>query len=297
MIGDKVIKKFPVMLASPEKFLDRIKFPAIVQLKADGMRCNIIKRNDKTYVYSRNGKLMKMHGVFDDLIDDNEIVLDGELLIYEGGTPLDRKTGNGILHKAVVGTISKEETRDIMFNGWDCIPYEHWIRGESDIPYRNRFDALTEQLSAWHNGHVISSTMVKDMKTAKGIYNGFIKNGYEGIILKNIDHPWENKRSKNCIKMKEFSEMDLKIVDWVEGEGKYVGMLGKFICENKDGSIRVGVGTGYNDKQRKEYTRDLIGKICAVKYNTIITRKDKDTKSLFLPVFIELRDDKDNADG
>jgi len=302
MIGDKVIEDFPVMLASPQKFLDRIKFPAIVQEKMDGMRCNIIKRKGHVYVYSRNGKLMDMHGRFKSFLHQtvDDVVLDGELLVYGAKSELlDRKTGNGILHKAVVGTISSEETRQVMASVWDAIPYEHWIRGECDIPYDKRFVALVDMVQGWSQGHPVSIKVVNNIEEAEKYYHYILSVGGEGIILKNIKHPWEDKRSRNCVKMKPVSEIDLKIVDVIEGEGKYTGMFGKFICENKDRTISVGVGTGYSDQQREDFwkiRKELIGKICAVKYNTMITRKDKDIKSLFLPVFVEIRYDKDTSD-
>ena len=300
MIGDKIIEDFPCMLASPQKFLDRIKFPCIVQEKYDGMRCNIIKKEDKIYVYSRNGKLMNMHGQFDELLETKlpDIALDGELLVYDTDAKLlDRKTGNGILHKAVVDTISKEEAGRIEMIAWDSITLEDWTKGYSDIKYVDRV--------AWtlisKNPFIQSAPfkVVSAIEEVRWYYEKMIKQGKEGLILKNINHPWEDKRSRNCVKMKEVLDMDLRVVEVIEGEGKYTGMFGKFECENKDGTIKVGVGTGYSDEQRILYWRDrnvLVDKIIAVKYNSVITRKDKDVKSLFLPVFVEIRDDKDTPD-
>jgi len=75
-----------------------------------------------------------------------------------------------------------------------------------------------------------------------------------------------------------------------------VGRLGALVCESSDGVIRVNVGSGYSDEQRDEYTKKVIGKIVTVKYNARI--KDKSgVESLFLPVFIELREDKDKAES
>jgi len=302
LIGDKIIEDFPCMLASPQRFLDRITFPAIAQEKIDGMRCNIIKRNGKVYVYSRNGKLMEMHGRFDSLISrtKDDVVVDGELLVYGPDSELlDRKTGNGILHKAVVGTITKEETDSIMARVWDVVPYDHWLHRLSPIPYNERLEDLISVIQGWPVGHIVQTRNVSNIEEAEGFYKYILSVGGEGIIVKNITHPWEDKRSKHCIKMKPVLEIDLRIVEIVEGEGKYTGMFGKFICENKDRTISVGVGTGYNDQQRKDFwdiREKLLGKICAVKYNSIITRKDKDIKSLFLPVFVEIRYDKDVSD-
>ena len=51
--------KFPVMLASPNKLIDRIIFPAFAQNKMDGMRALIVVKGDDVTVYSRNGKVME----------------------------------------------------------------------------------------------------------------------------------------------------------------------------------------------------------------------------------------------
>jgi hypothetical protein len=41
----------------------------------------------------------------------------------------------------------------------------------------------------------------------------------------------------------------------------------------------------------------VIGKIITVKYNAVVDDKRKDTKSLFLPIFLEIREDKTTADA
>jgi DNA ligase-1 len=105
---------------------------------------------------------------------------------------------------------------------------------------------------------------------------------------------WEDKRSKTQIKYKGELECDLKIVGIQEGQGKYAGMLGAILCESSDGLIKVSVGSGFTDDQRKR--RDVIvGKVAAVKYNARIVNRDGE-HSLFLPVLIEIRDDKTEAD-
>ena len=91
-------------------------------------------------------------------------------------------------------------------------------------------------------------------------------------------------------------ECDLKIVAIEEGTGKYAGLLGAIVCESADGVVKVNVGSGFNDAHRKTLKeKDLLGKIVAVKYNARIKNKQGD-ESLFLPIFIEVRDDKDVAD-
>ena len=112
---------------------------------------------------------------------------------------------------------------------------------------------------------------------------------------------FRSKRSKTQIKFKGESECDLEIIGVEEGTGKYVGKLGAILCRSRPQHgkyLTVSVGSGFNDAHRDNLWTDrdcLIGKIVAVKYNARITNKQGE-ESLFLPIFVELRDDKDEAD-
>ena len=106
---------------------------------------------------------------------------------------------------------------------------------------------------------------------------------------------WENKRARHLIKFKGELECDLKIVGIQEGTGKYVGKVGAYICESEDGIVKCDVGSGFKDNQR-EIDNSVIGKIVAVKYNARIKNKQGE-ESLFLPIFLEIREDKIVADS
>lgn len=293
--------KFPVMLASPNKMISRINFPCIAQTKMDGMRAMIIVKDNETIVYSRNGKVMKGLGKhFEPMVNHNNMVYDGELTvtIESGFGLLDRKAGNGILHKAVVGTISPEEIERVRITLWDIIGTHDWEDGYCATPYHAR---LAELKSLPKSGlfSIVETFDVNNMDEAQEIFQKMLAKGEEGIILKNNDHPWENKRSTQIVKMKEVIETDLKITGFAEGTGKASKMLGALQCSNKDGSIKVDVGTGFTDDQRVNIwgrQDELLNTVVTVKNNGVITRKDKDVKSLFLPVFIELRPDKEESD-
>jgi ATP-dependent DNA ligase len=112
-----------------------------------------------------------------------------------------------------------------------------------------------------------------------------------------MDSPWEDKRAKHQIKFKGELECDLKVVGYEEGTGKYVGKLGALVCESDDGIIKVKGGSGFNDENRESIKKqDVIGKVVAVKYNARI-RSKHEVESLFLPIFVEIREDKDKADS
>jgi len=303
-----LIKEYPCMLCSPfeQKLVDKIKFPAYAQMKMDGMRFNAIVREGKVEFRSRNGKQIHLLGhlekEFAALAGDVDCVFDGELLVMMEGDHqfADRQTGNGILNKANKGTISDKEASLVHATVWDVIPYLYFTDGHCPVPYSKRFSSLGDLVKAQPSKDkriwLVSSEIVETYEKAQEIFNEYLSLGYEGIILKDGSGIWEDKRAKHQIKFKGELECDLKIVAVEEGTGKYAGLLGAIVCESADGVVKVNVGSGFNDVHRKNLKeKDLMGKIVAVKYNARIKNKLGD-ESLFLPIFIEVRDDKDVAD-
>ncbi len=295
-----LVLEYPVMLCSPfeQKLVDKVKFPAYVQLKMDGMRFNAIVKDGKCEFRSRNGKEIQLLGnlekEFIALADNENVVFDGELLVRDNGVILDRQTGNGILNKANKGTIKADEASKVQATIWDVIPYEDFIVGKGTSKYKDRFETL-QAIKMPKKVSLVKSWEVDNYETAKALFEEMLQRGEEGIILKDMNGIWEDKRSKTQIKFKGELECDLKIVGIEEGTGKYAGLLGAIKCESSDGVIKVSVGSGFNDDQRKQGA-EIIGKIAAIKYNMRIKNKAGE-ESLFLPIVLEIRDDKEVADA
>jgi hypothetical protein len=303
-----LITEYPCMLCSPfeQKLVDKISFPAYAQMKMDGMRFNAIVRDGKCEFRSRNGKEILLLGnleqEFISLAGSVDCVFDGELLVMLEGDHqfADRQTGNGILNKANKGTISAKEAAMVHATVWDLIPYVQFVDGYCATPYSKRYSTLeaivSKQKSEGKKIWNVTSTIVQTLEEAQEIFQGYLAEGYEGIILKDGNGVWEDKRAKHQIKFKGELECDLKIVAIEEGTGKYAGMLGAIVCESSDGKIKVNVGSGFNDAHRKNLGKEILDKIVAIKYNSRIKNKLGE-ESLFLPIFVEIRDDKDIADS
>lgn len=303
----KFIHEYPCMLASAfdQKLVDKVSFPAYVQLKLDGMRFNAIVKNGAVEFRSRNGKEIQINDTifslpFIYMAQDQDVVFDGELLIKQNGQILDRKTGNGILNKAVKGTQSAEEGALVCATLWDMIPLEAFEAGVYNKPYKDRCTLLSSAIMHASSDRVdlAPTKSVNNLDEAKVLFEQYLAAGQEGIILKTENMIWENKRSKHQIKFKGELECDLEVIDWVEGTGKNVGRMGALVLASADRTVKVGLGTGFSDADRDSITRDnSVGRIVAIKYNARISDKRSEVDSLFLPVFIEFRDDKDVADS
>ena len=304
-VWKNLILEYPVMLCSPfeQKLVDKIQFPAFVQTKMDGMRFNAIVRGGKCEFRSRNGKEINLLGNLEDefitMANGIDCVFDGELLVKDKGIVLDRQTGNGILNKANKGTIKTDEARKVHATIWDLIPYADFTNGVCQVPYSQRLESLCVMVDTYQPKKVglVDRWEVATIEEANTLFEGLLADGQEGIILKCRNGIWEDKRSKTQIKFKGELECDLKIVAVEEGKGKAAGMLGAIICESADGVVKVNVGSGFTEEHRKKYWKEnLVDKIVAIKYNMRIKNKQGED-SLFLPVFIELRDDKTVADS
>lgn len=293
--------EYPCMLCSgyDQKLVDKITFPAMVQLKEDGMRFNAVVRDGKCEFKSRNGKTIDLLGnleqEFIDMANGMDCVFDGELLIRSDDGVLDRQTGNGILNKAVKGTISEAEASLVKAVVWDMIPYMYFTDGYCPTPYSARFERLSGSINS-DKIDLVPTEIVQSLEEAQVIFERYLAQGKEGIILKDATCEWEDKRSKHQIKFKGELECDLVVTGVEEGRGKYEGKIGALICESADGVVKVSVGSGLSDLQRSQLaTEDVVGRIIAIKYNARIKNK-QGQESLFLPIFIELRADKTEAD-
>jgi ATP-dependent DNA ligase len=313
-IWPQLVPTYPCMLASgyEDKLVNKITWPANVQLKLDGMRFNAIVKNGSVEFRSRNGKLLNLLGQLEQeflaIAGNDEVVFDGELNVMDNDTLqfMPRQIGNGILSKAQKGTLTLGDAALIHATVWDWIPYEDFLRSECSMPYRMRLNSLFSSMdnAAYEKNehrvgkvHKVWNKDVSNIQEAQDMFEELLGDGQEGIILKDLFSKWEDKRAKHQIKFKGELECDLMCVDWVEGTGKNAGRLGALVLESACGKIKVNVGTGFTDYDRNKITKDVVGKVISIKYNGRIVDQRTGVSSLFLPVFIEVRNDKSGADN
>lgn len=266
------------------------------QEKMDGMFV-VINPNSRS-IRTRSGKYFNpdlFEAVWNDLKEQAKgKVLHGEVITYdEQGNQNPREISNGILNS----TLKKETPLgSYKIFVWDAVDFTSEKGYKDPTDYAQRFENL---LKASNEAVVVpvKSKIVKNMTEIQKFYHEIVSNGGEGLVIKNGKAPWENKTSKFQIKMKNETDLDLKIVGFTQGEGKFKGLIGAITCESADGLLSVNV-SGMSDTMRKDITErqnELIGTIVCVKANSIMENADSKA-SLFLPRFVELREDKTEAD-
>lgn len=111
--------------------------------------------------------------------------------------------------------------------------------------------------------------------------------GYEGFVLKNDYHPGE------WWKLKPEKTVDLRVIGFKPGLGKFAGFIGSAICKSDDGKISAVVG-GMSDEVREhmtKYRKWWKGQIIEVEYQ-LITRDG----ALRHPRYKRHRPDKDTTE-
>lgn len=312
----------PYQRCSPMSAFGNIVFnpEAIIQNKANGLFAYCIIQNvngtPKITFKSRRGHTIhqlehlksklctktkdmqfgKEHWIFAD--SQEEIVLMGELRVFEhDGTIMPRTKGNGIISSCISGTADAEYLDSIFYTVWDCIPLVDFRCAKTKIPYRTRFYTTTTYVHAVDNPRVLQTIpfkYVKNRKEANEFYKEMIQQGEEGAIIKNLSVLWQNNTSTDMVKMKPIMEVEMKIM-YVVPHTKKEGWMGALVLQSADGEVNVNCGSGFTDADRQLNWKKSIGKIVSIETEGLIQDKRTKAYSLYLPVFVELRADKTEA--
>ena len=271
------------------------------QEKADGMFANLFYYKDKSVkITSRSGTVFA-NDEFKDLINefttiaDNDYCYNGELLVIEDGNVLPRELGNGVLNSVLKGGSFAENQRPLYYI-WDKIPVDKAVPGgKYKTAYKDRFASVEKIVGKYVD--VIPTRIVYSLEEAFEHYIELTSRGIEGTIIKNPNAIWEDKTSKDQIKLKIEAEVDLIVRGFNPGNGKNESTFGSIAVESSCGKLRVNV-SGISDAERvriySEKDEWIDKKIVTVKANSVL--ESGEYASLFLPRLVEERLDKTDAD-
>lgn len=270
-----------------------------LEVKLDGVRVLALIDGSSVTLFSRNGKLLTNFPEVEEALIHipvlrtlvgQRVVLDGEIV----GASFQELMKQAHRKKDA-------KTTDMVYHIFDIIPFVEFQFGSWNAPQFKRTDLLesVREVVEREKSLRIMPGIEVDLGTAEGrdVMHRFaddaVAQGFEGIMIKNLEAPYECRRSSFWLKWKPVIEVSLAVVDTEEGTGRNKGRLGALICEGEDSGkqIRVNVGSGFSDANRKEYwdaRSSLIGQIVEVRADTITQNQDG-THSLRFPRFVRFR--------
>jgi DNA ligase-1 len=270
-----------------------------IEIKLDGVRVITIIRGDKVEMFSRNGKQFHNFGHIISEIEEvikqkpapYDLVLDGEVMsanFQDLMKQVHRKDG--------------KQSDDAVLHLFDMCPLADFQKGIWDKTQSFRSQAV----KAWaeQNESVLKHVQALeweevDLSTPEGqerfveLNKAAVDGGYEGVMIKDVDAPYECKRTHAWLKAKPFIEVTLEVKDVEEGTGRNLGRLGAFVCEGIDDGkkINVNVGSGFSDANRDDFWNSRInikGQLVEVRADAITQNQDG-TYSLRFPRFKTFR--------
>jgi len=267
-----------------------------IEIKLDGVRVLTIVRGNKVEMFSRNGKQFHNFGHIITEIEEvlkekpapYDLVLDGEVMsanFQDLMKQVHRKDG--------------KQSDDAVLHLFDMCPLADFQKGFWDVAQERR--SLLTKHWVEENQKVLKHVQALDwedvdLSTSAG-QNRFVElnkaavdGGYEGVMIKDTDAPYECKRTHAWLKAKPFIEVTLKVVAVEEGTGRNEGRLGAVIVEGEDDgyNYHLNCGSGFTDSQRDQFWADrdnLIGSLVEIRADAKTQSQDSETYSLRFPRF------------
>ena len=268
----------------------------LLEPKLDGVRVlTFINMDNRTVTqYTRNGKELENFSHITKALAENidligrSMILDGEMISTS--------------FQALMKQVHRKDdvkTDDAVLMLFDIIPLSEFQTGKSILGQKRRSNLLKGMKNIFDkigNIGVIPQIEVDlDGYVGELQFKDFnkeaIDNGYEGIMIKDVDAKYECKRSVSWLKQKPFIEVSLTVLETEEGTGRNEGKMGALVCEGvEDGKlIKVNVGSGFTDQDRDEFWSCRVdGQVVEVRADAITQNQDG-TYSLRFPRFLRFR--------
>ena len=92
----------------------------------------------------------------------------------------------------------------------------------------------------------------------------------EGLMLKDPNSFYVNKRSEKLLKVKKFDDAEAEVIAHVRGTGRCSNMTGAIQVQDNNGIV-FNIGSGFSDAQRRKPPK--IGSIVTFKYQGLTKAK------------------------
>ena len=131
------------------------------------------------------------------------------------------------------------------------------------------------------NIRIVKQIPIRDKTHLKLFLEEIEAKGGEGLVVRDPNTPYINKRTSKALKVKTFQDAECKVIGYTEGKGKYKDVIGAIQCHLDDGT-RFKIGSGLSDALRINPPK--IGEMITFQYQKFT----KYGKPRF-PVFLRVR--------
>jgi DNA ligase-1 len=266
----KCIKIYPYLLKNFEKESGKINYPASAQIKFDGIRAIFGYSCGGSHPLFTSRTTIPLPNQFEHIkneIIDNEFIsknifLDGEL--YSDDITFEEVSG--LARKKMLTTEDINKSRLVKYHVFD------YLDTMSKQIYSERRKKLEQMFKNNKLKYlvIVPEFIVKSKEEVYDYLNKFTKEGYEGVVIRNLDFLYSQNRISDVQKLKKFQDAEYKIIDAVNGKGRAKDSI-IFILETEDGKQFRAVYKGSIEQREKLYkSKDkIIGKMATVNFQEL----------------------------
>ncbi|MFT2098759.1 DNA ligase [Marinomonas sp. 2405UD66-6] len=170
----------------------------------------------------------------------------------------------------IMSTVSKNTPID---SEWHKIRYMVFDAPDEEkvMTFEARYKRYTQIVNSLDLPHVIpiKQISVSSNQALQQLLEDYVKQGAEGLILHRKLARFESGRTDNLLKLKPHMDAEAKVIEILNGSGKYDGMMGSILVEMPSG-IRFKIGSGFSDEERRSPPK--IGDYITYKYHGFTDR-------------------------
>jgi ATP-dependent DNA ligase len=273
-IGKASVKVLLPMLAKQyDQCKHCIQIPYAIQPKFDGMRAFLyLDSVNKPKLVSRLGNPIETTPHINEEVKELKILkpgvyLDGELFTFD--YPFEElvgllKTSENLSEEKL------EKLRHVKFYVFDMLDTNN-----KKMTFRERFKVVSSLLEKIKPKTLASvETKVGNVfseDVAIKIRNKYIKQGYEGVMFRNLESEYGiNKRSSDLIKFKKTLDAEYEIIGYEEAKGRDIGTPIFLLKTSKGDQFSARpTGTLESRKEMLKKVKSLIGKMATVEYQEL----------------------------
>jgi DNA ligase 1 len=262
-------KKFfePMLAQKYNDYKDKLEFPLLVSPKIDGCRMvatskGLFTRNGKEYV-SCPHIIEELKPIFN---KHPTWIIDGEIYAHE------------IDFQKIISLVKKQKPDKEDFKESEKV-IKYWIFDgvvdNQQEPFKDRFKIIKNEINNLIPNHphliFVENEEINSHAEIETYHNDYVSKGFEGIMIRVPDSPYETKRSKTLLKYKHFVDEEFEILNIVEGKGNRSGMAGNLELLMKNGkTFASGIKGG--EEYYKQLLKDknkYIKKLATIRYQNL----------------------------
>lgn len=241
-----------------------------VQPKLDGIRA----LNDSQFLYTKEGRIhtITSQHLFEatrNLIKDS--ILDGELYNHKFKVDFNKISSIVRMQNPLIYQLNR--AREVLeYHLYDC--------NISNLSFEERYNILTSLFEHQNNidkrvklveTHFIDASDPRLIEKLLDLHIKWIKEGYEGSMIRDADAYYKSTRVRCLLKRKESIEDEFELVDILSGRGNKEGIATSIVCRDSRGE-EFSAGILGNESYCIELLKNkqrYIGKQVTVKFQNL----------------------------